>query len=263
MGAVVVYQEQKMSLAPKEFLLDVLSHKQIIEMPDYEAIKQIALFAAFQVEAFKISNEMTPFDKKEIKELILSHFKRLSMNELYYAFKLERYGQYDEATSSYGRFDALFVSQVLNKYKKWKMNQRVKHNLPIGKKVEANTISEDEKKAMILKGVMQCYDAYKESYLIPDGKTYVYDVLYDIDLLPKDPNSKFEAYSEAKNVIKMNLYERPSMSLKDRDEYKYIKAQLELEQSDLVIRQAKHILIGRYFRKTKRTELESILNKRL
>ena len=252
---IAYHQESKIELEPIPFLKDVISSQEKIKnINEFEATKQIGMFMTAQ--ALVLGNlEIQDWNKKEIKDLVLSRFKGLTINELYYAFKLDRFGVYGDITNSYGNFNTVFVSQVLNKYINWRQKVRFDNNLPIGKPEKKISISDQEKKAIIFNGVMECYDHYKEHYLIPDGKTYVYDVLYDLDVLPKDKDTKLKIYAEAKEVLKT---ERQLKSL-DRELSKQILIEIEKQKSDMVALVAKKISIGKYFRKINRRELIELL----
>lgn len=254
-----------MALSERDFVMNTLEQVKLADAPRHDVEKAILHFCTTTIEAMKLGYEMEMWEKREMVEMILSEFKRLSLNELYYAFKLERYGKFGQPTLSYGRFDTLYVSQVLRKYKEWKQEYRKKNNLPIGKinQNSSQEISDSEKKSLLINGVLECYDHYIETYMIPTGKAYVYDLLYDMDLLPKDADSKNRAYQEAKDVIRMNLEQMDRTSFKDRNEYKNILMELESRKSDIVVREAKNIIVGKYFRKTKREKLEQILTDKI
>lgn len=263
MTKLIVYQEDKMVLSPKEFMLDVNTHTKLRNMDNHEYMKQVVIFGAYQAEAFKITKEILDFDKKEIRELILKRFAGLSINELYYAFKLERFGELDPSTPHYNRFDAVFVSQVLGKYMKWRQNIRMHHNLPIGIQEPKKDIPDEEKKELIRSGVMSCYDHYRETLFIEEGKTYVYEVLYDLGVLPTDPETKKKAYEEAKEVIRMDTTLKKAKSRDEKKQFKELLSEIEKKKSDVVVVFAKQIVLGKYFRGIDRSEILNLLNDKL
>lgn len=72
-----------------------------------------------------IKGEISEINKQDISKMILRRNKALSLEEIYFAFELERYGVYEEKTSHFQLFNADYVSTILNKYKKWKTTTKV------------------------------------------------------------------------------------------------------------------------------------------
>ncbi len=258
MNKLAIYQENKMVLSSRDFLLDVLEQISLTEMDGYERTKQLRLFFSFQVEAFKMGIILSEFDKKENEKMILMRFKRLSVNELYYALQLERYGEHKDKTDHYNRFDTVFLAEVLEKYIKWKQKVRMDHNIPIGKTQEAEKVSEVEKKALIYNGVLEAYDHYKEHYLIMSGKGYVHELLVELDLISNDLD--LEA---AQEVLLLNISSKKATSLAEKRQINDVLRDIEKKGSGIVVNEAKRIAIGKYFRSVGRGTFIEILKKKL
>lgn len=263
---VAIYKEEKMSLSPVAFVRDVVNQSSILDLSSYELSKQLGLLWAYQTKAYHIKEEITEIDKREIKELILSRFKRLSMNELYYAFKIHRMGEICQEIKPFGVISVSFVSKILTSYVEWKRNVRAKNNLPLSESTDNKEVSDEEKKKYIISGTLRTYDQYKEHKVLPSGSLYVYDVLYDIDLLPKDPESKRKYYQRAKESVRMQLeLEKKGIGIDLRRirEIKDIVESIHKKGSEPVVAQAKKDVICDYFKTVKREELEKILQERV
>lgn len=66
--------------------------------------------------------EIPDINKQDITDLLLTRFKTISLNELSFAFKIDRYGYHGEPTAHYQLFNAEYVVKVLNKYLDYKQN---------------------------------------------------------------------------------------------------------------------------------------------
>lgn len=198
------------------FLKDVLDHVQITDMNPHERTKQFGIAFSYIAEAMKITNPISDFDKKEIKELVLKRFKRLSINEIYYAFKLERFVELGDPIKHYNRFDAQYVAQVLDKYVQWKINVRQKHNLDIAKEQTKKTATEMEKRFWINHGVTECLEYFLEHRKIMDGKSYIYEVLYEHGYLPTDIAYKKRVHKDALEAIRYECENTKAKSLLER-----------------------------------------------
>lgn len=72
--------------------------------------------------------EIPDINKEDITDLLLTRFKTISLNELNFAFKIDRHGYHGEPTSHYQLFNAEYVANVLNKYLNYKQMIRNKPN---------------------------------------------------------------------------------------------------------------------------------------
>ena len=131
------------------------------------------LFKAARLAGIK--DEISYDVKADLMKTILSYFKDLSIEEIYKAFELERNCVYDVKTEHFQLFDSQYVSEILKKYKNWKIDQKKVNNIS-APKVEV-TITESEKQQIrndFLKTIYEymvadgfCSDAWK---LYPDLK---------------------------------------------------------------------------------------------
>lgn len=64
--------------------------------------------------------EIPEINKEDITDLLLTRFQCLSLNELNFAFKIDRHGYHGDTTPHYQLFNAEYVAKVLNRYLKYK-----------------------------------------------------------------------------------------------------------------------------------------------
>lgn len=263
---IAIYKEEKMDLTPVAFIQDTHTHKSIIEMPAYDLTKELMHLFTYQIAAYRIRTIMSEIDKTEIKQVILRRFKRLSINEMYYAFKLHRSGELMPEVKPYDYISVTFVSQILEAYVEWKRKIRQVNNLELPQNAIRQEVSDEEKRQYIISGVLRSYDEYKEHKMLGSGSAYIYDVLYDIGLLPTDVKTKKEFYDLAKKSLQMQItLERTSMgvSLADLRGLKNLQDSLEKKNSTPVKIEAMKLVVCDYFKRTKKEELETILKEKL
>ncbi len=130
-----------------------------------------------------IKTEISDINKTDIREMILSKFNGLSLQEIDYAFKLDRWS--GDPVEHFQLFNAEYVAKVLTKYQEWLRSTRAANNLPLSKPKKKQEMNDTEKELLIIGGVLECFEIFKVTKEIPVGKTYVYDFLYEKKLLPK------------------------------------------------------------------------------
>ncbi|MCB1108208.1 MAG: hypothetical protein KDK44_00950, partial [Chlamydiia bacterium] len=74
---------------------------------------RIAILSGFK-------GEIPDINKEDITDLLLTRFQTISLNELNFAFKIDRHGYHGEPTQHYQLFNAEYVAKVLNKYLEYK-----------------------------------------------------------------------------------------------------------------------------------------------
>jgi len=184
-------------------------------------------------------------NKIDIVEMIISRFKGLSLEEIDYAFRIDRYGDHGEPTPHYQLFNAEYVSTVLGKYKNWLRKTRVSNNLPISKPTEEKALTEDEKAMLIVSGIIECFEEYSTTGCISVGKIYVYDILYKRGLFPAH-TKRFREHIKRKAIRKR--YKSRENSNTDRKSLKSLLLQIQSKQNNQTVL-CKEIILGTYFRK--------------
>ena len=72
-----------------------------------------------------IKNEIDQFTKQDLIKMLTTSFGEISVEEIYKAFELERYGNYETRTEHFQQFNAEYISEVLKKYKVWKVRHMI------------------------------------------------------------------------------------------------------------------------------------------
>ena len=256
MSQTVIFQEKKQQLSEIPFLRDSLIQKKIREIDDsVELSSQITLWIATTANICGIKEAVPEFNKKDIVTMILTKYKSFSVDELHYAFKMERYGNLGEKTHHYQSFDSSFISTVFEKYKIWKQKQMIEHN--IHKKIEvAESQSETEKQYWINRGVTSCLEYFEKHRHIEIGNVFVYEILYDDGCLSKDPKYKRRMYAEAQEVLRFQYSDKKASSKQEKIEIKNILVGIEQKANGKVISKAKELVLNSFFRELTANEDE-------
>lgn len=251
MGKLVVYKEERLSLGEVAFVRSIVEHTKIRDVSDsYRISKEVSHWITHTTNQLGIKDAVPTHNKTEIVELILNVFKNLSFDELYFAFKMERFGVLGDKTQHYQFFDASYVSDVLRKYVDWKTEVRRKHNLDLVKKdSEVPELSQKEKDSIVAQGVLRIYGEYKALGDISTGDSYIYEVLYDDGFLPTDAKTKKEIYESAKEVLKFDVESKEAISIQEKEHFKKILSAIEKKRDPIVIAEAKRLSVKRFFRK--------------
>ncbi|MDB9801081.1 hypothetical protein OAB94_01765 [Flavobacteriaceae bacterium] len=141
------------------------------------AFAQISLLNGFKTEIEKIH-------KADIMEMLLSKYKNISIEEIQEAFKMERYGKLGERVAHFQLFNSEYVSKVLDLYKKWLQDTKIKKNI-VNEQPKITEQSEDEKKTILYLGIMNCWDDFLKGNGIVDGYAWVYDWFFERGAFPK------------------------------------------------------------------------------
>lgn len=202
-----------------------------------------------------IKEGIPQINKDEIKEMILLRFKGLSLEEIDFAFKLERFGVYKDRTEHYQMFDASYVSEILNKYSKWRLETRQVNNIDFHKKMESKELSEQDKAVLVINGIIEAFEVYKNTGRIESGKSWIYDYYHEKRLLPFH-NKVFREKIKRKAI--KNLYKR-QQATGDRD----LKSTLKEIQngSDRFKTECKYIVLKMFFGKliAQKTDIRTTL----
>lgn len=254
MSNIIVYQEEKLSLGEVSFVKDIPNQIKIREVSGYELTKQISLILPQIIVHLGIKGQLPDFTKTDIKEMILLRFKSLSLNEVAYAFKLERYGILGVKTEHYQLFDATYVSAVLEKYVTWKKLTKLTHNIEVSKPVEVK-VSDQEKIYWNNQGINTCLDHFLDTKTIKYGYLYVYEILYDKGLLPTDKETKLKVKNAAIELLKTEYATKKAVTLEEKRDFNRLLSQLQ-EKNDkrdaknvAVINKCKELSIINFFRK--------------
>ena len=189
-------------------------------------------------------------------ELMQSHVKKISIEEIDYAFKLERYGVYGERIQHFQLFNAEYVSKVLDQYKKWLLKTRQDNNISISKPVtnQLPELTESQKREIILNGLRAAHQEYQDTQSIAPGRIYLYDFLDEHGIMPTDLKVK----ERVKALAEKRLLERQKAALTQVERALY-DITVNGKPSKKVVLACKEISLERLFKEYK--NVDQIINK--
>lgn len=252
-----IYKKQRQQFGTVGFLTDVKNQIKV------SGIKDPAIFSGEFAPIITKINTLSGCKglieevmKTDISDMIKSRFKHLTLDEIDYAFKLERHREYDKKTEHYNLFDSNYVAEILSKYEKWKATKRRENNLnSLAANVNLNGYVSDEERYAIMEEAIQLG---KIKWLNSGALEMVaprYDWLNE--------NKKFQTafnitdlqwekirrrrYDKVKNSHEEKLNNQKSISYSDRQSKKAALKMIMQPKSAIVILLAKKSLLIDYY----------------
>ncbi len=202
----------------------------------YELIKLTYYKCGIKTNAEELSMLVVAFKEE------LTDYRYITIAELKKCFKSgykEEYGKY------YGlnvKTFIVWVEYYIKNERQIELNNRKKQ------KVTNDVQTKEEKQYWINKGVLTCFDYFVENSTIKDGYIYVYDILYEVGLLPVDKETKDKVYKSAIEVMNYELNSKKAISLSEKNDIKLTIERIKNPKDNLVINKCKEISLLRYFR---------------
>lgn len=84
----------------------------------------IGLIITNQAILVGYKGEIDSLIQLDIARLLTTRFRTFSLEEINYAFQLDRFGYHGDPTSHYQLFNTEYVVSIMNRYIKWKENIR-------------------------------------------------------------------------------------------------------------------------------------------
>lgn len=199
-----------------------------------------------------IKKTIDPANKYDITNSILSEYNDLTLEEIYKAFELERYGVYESRTEHFQLFNAQYVTDIMKKYRVWKQNTKMQHN--ISPPMALPEITDEAKKEIVIKGIIRVFDEFKETDVMPEPNNYIFDDLYDRKIIPAGDTPELQAwyqkkYNQAMEQIKKELKSIPAVNLIETKRIEEDLQKVVEGNSDKVVARSKKIILTDYFRK--------------
>lgn len=218
------------------FARQVLTFSPIRELDPIEARGGIGSIIAQHAAIIGIKGEIDPINKSDISEMILSRFSSLSLEELYKAFQMERYGDFGVRTDHYQLINAPYISEILKKYKEWLRNTRQVNNLPMSLPApKEEELSEEEKEARFIANVQKYYNDFKQTGKMPLFCWWLYDGLKERSMIAdfteeeKELLTKRYKKRKAKERDNKSLISRLKQSFEGGDDDISLKKEIALE----------------------------------
>lgn len=219
--------ENKCISSNVEFLKKAQYYDTIFKRRNEEGFFQLLGITLSKIAALGgINTGMDSLIKSDIANMLFTSFNELSIDEIYFAFQKERYGEYEERTKHFNLFNTEYVSEVLKKYIVWKRSKRIEHNITKESVPLLPEMSEVQKKKIAYDSLCATYDRIKN-----DGFDEMAWLIYD----------------RIKNKITLSAEERKNIY--KQEEVKYInELKTSGDKSDYqkAIGFSKHEQTGRY-----------------
>lgn len=256
--------EQKCSLSPVQFLKSNLDNKKIRERTTEPDIKITIGTMLIKIGTLAgIKNEIDSLVGQDIMRMILSTYADLTLEEIYKAFELERYGSFEDKTEHFQLFNADYIAKILKKYKNWKLNMKTHHDITSDAK-RLSEITESQKEQILINGVNRFYQEYQETKIIADPSEYIFDFLVEKGNIKNNNKPKLLEYyqiklQEAKQELEKEQSKKTAIDKIERQRIKIDLDQIVAGYSPKIIIRAKRNILKEYFEKQISLKAEKII----
>lgn len=251
MSNIKIYKESSQQLSELSFVKDIPSQLKIKDISRNDFINQFGLIMVKIINHLGIKNAVTESEKEDIKEFILMRFKSLSLNEIEYAFKLERYSLYESKSSHYQLFNTDYVSMILNKYIQWKRKINFKNNL-IAKSKNEKEVSNQEKKQLEFQAVNKSLEYFIEHRSVDLNRIYVYDILDKLGYMPTNNEEKRKIKVDAQLILEKDLTRekenKKSNSIDEKRQFDRVLEDVKNGISPKIIIKCKELVLSKFYR---------------
>lgn len=200
-----------------------------------------------------IKSEMDFETKVDLLKFVKTQCNELSLEEIYKAFELERFHVYKEKTEHFGLFNTDYVASVLSKYKSWKQETKIQHNISSGSILQLPELSDSEKQNITIDGIVRVFNEFRDTEILSEPNAWIFDYLYRITLIrsASTPGEQFyyqKKYSQAQKEVEEELKIKP---VKSTTESKNLKNEIEKViqgNSSKILLRCKKIILAEYFK---------------
>lgn len=193
---------------------------------------------------------------QDITNLIFNYHSDLTLEEIWKAFELERFGEYTEKTQHFQFFNSEYVTTILKKYKAWKAMIKTQHNFTLNTNLQLPEMSDTEKKSIINEGLIRKFNEFKETGKIEPPFVHLFDELLERGLLPKVIPEKPEIFyyyqkrlKQAEEEIKSELNIEKYKGDIDKNKFNEELIKIAEKSSELAQIRAKRIVLAEFFTK--------------
>lgn len=191
-------------------------------------------------------NEMSFDITQDITNLIFNVYSDLTIEEIYKAFELERFGLYDEKTKHFQLFNSEYVSEILKKYKKWKHDMKMQHNISNQKNVLSLPEKTDaEIKHIRLQFIKMVWEELQEKKE-PNSWSLYADLKSTINASVQRED---DLYNLELSRYQVELKNKKSNDFKSINDYNDLLKQIENKNMvTVVVNRCKSILVNEYIK---------------
>jgi len=230
------------SLAEQRFKSPAVSiiNEQDLLMFLVKLISETYFKCGVKVDAQELKAISSSF-KDELK--LFPYLTLVELQKCFHEGYKERYGKY------YGLNIKTFV-QWVDYYIQNERNDDL-NKLKPPKVLKKETITEEQKRKLVVSGMKKCLDYYSEHFDILNGYTlFLYDVFYDDGFLPTDNESKYNSLDDAKQVFEFEISSKKPNSKQEHLEIKETLEQIQDSRSMKLINKAKELIVLKFLRET-------------
>lgn len=136
---------------------------------------------------------------QDITNLIFNYHSDLTLEEIWKAFELERFCEYPEKTNHFQFFNSEYVASILKKYRIWKQNTKIQHNIsPPATQNNLPEITESKKTEILHNGILRVFNEFKETNNISEPCSHLFDELLLKGVIRPANDEKTIKYYESK-----------------------------------------------------------------
>lgn len=230
------------------FVKNTFSQTALRQQRTPQTIETLALVLAQSAVLAGIKDGVQDVVKKDLKELIFGKFGGLSLEEIAYAFKLERQLAYPTETKDYQFFSTKYVAEILGKYTQWKAEKRRVHNLdPVLEEKQEKSLSDEDKVMLFFTGVMSDFEYFKTHKKLDLFASRHYYPLYHLGLLPKHD----EDFRQQIKARVLEALQKDLAQTYNRNERIFLKQIIEsqMTQEGRFKTKAHECIVGDFFQK--------------
>lgn len=254
--------EKKCNNSPVAFIRENYSNSRIRKTKSEPHFKMTLAIMLTKISALAgITGEVDDFNASDINKFILTSCNDLSLEEIHKAFELERFGSYDEKTKHFNLFNADYVSTVIKKYRKWKLEVKTQFN--ISKTTALPEMTESQKREIINQGIIRVFSEYQETKKLPEPNAYIFDELYERKIIKGSDTPKLHEYYQVKiKQAEKELKDEFELSKKTspgKTERRQIQEEIDkilLGDSEKIFVRTKRIILAEYFDKLIRENID-------
>lgn len=184
-----------------------------------------------------------------VDDFISDELGKYSYAEIKEAFKMYVKGDFNsEFERLIYKLDCIILAKVMRCYDVVKQSQTNAYYSELKRKVreleeKKNQITEEEKLNIIMSGLESAFYQYHDNGTLDIGRLYLYDFLYEKDLLPKDKITKDAVLKKA--ISSLEMKKKKAVTRMERD--MIIILNKDNSYSVNVINECKRISVLRYF----------------
>src|SRR5690606_23850972 len=195
--------------SPVRFARDIKNFSKIRHLDTHEVRAYLGFIFTKAANLAGFKNPISDINKNDIRQMVMTQYSGLSLEEIDYAFMYDRYS--GEPIEHFQLFNAVYVSKVLKRYKKYITQIKFDNNIPLSEPRNEKTYTEEEKAKIHEEYLLMVYDELiKNKYC--DSAHLLWDKIRN------KHGKRYEILERLKKIqIKKYLREKPKSYDFDKD----------------------------------------------